>query len=62
MFDYLLVWKRELLDLLDTGFLAAWDWKAFIAEAEACGCLAMADDMRKRFDYYKTKEQKCTAK
>lgn len=53
MFDYLLIWKRELIDLLDTGFLAAWDWEAFIAETEACGCLAMADDMRKRFDYYK---------
>lgn len=56
MFDYLLVWKRKLLDLLSAGSLTAWDWEAFIAEAEACGCFAMADDMRKRFDFYTRKD------
>lgn len=52
MFDWILAWKKSLLDELNADVFRADEWLAFLEAARNEGCEAIAADMQARFDHY----------
>jgi len=53
MFFTLVAKKEQLLLLLNTGFVDDDAWVRFIWQARDNDCIAMAENMIRRFDYYR---------
>lgn len=57
--NFILEWKRALIDNLNAGIFIESEWRAFLNVAGVNGYQAIVDDMEKRFEHYiEAKEQK----
>ncbi len=48
----IVAWKNRLMSKLDQGFMDVKEWERFIAISSENSCTSMAEDMRKRLEYY----------
>lgn len=49
-------WKQALMKALNKGIFIKREWEDFIEQAEKVGYVSMAEDMRKRKEYYENRE------
>lgn len=49
-------WKQALMRILNKGIFIKREWEDFIEQAEKVGYVSMAEDMRKRKEYYENRE------